>query len=200
MTNTGQVEIPSVKITDSMLGLAAQECLATPLAVGASTSCLATTYSVKSGDLGYGSIQNVASAQAYYSDGSTLGAKASDSTDTPVADQVLGGRTTLPGTGGGSGGGGTGGGGYGPGIIPGGVYGGMPGMVISTNDGTTWQPGQPVPAGYYVDPRTGKLAKTGADVLVLLAAGLGMLLVGAWLLVLAKRRRDEEDEEGTDTA
>ena len=61
VTNTGNVTLTSVHVTDPMPGLSAITCPATTLAPGASTTCTAT-YTTTQADLDRGSIANTATA------------------------------------------------------------------------------------------------------------------------------------------
>ncbi|WP_289032549.1 LPXTG cell wall anchor domain-containing protein, partial [uncultured Arsenicicoccus sp.] len=190
VTNTGETPLKSVKISDAMLGYDGVECLGGQLAATAPenvVTCLDKGYLVAQGDLGYGTLDNNASALATSPSGSPAGSRRA-ATSTPVSDSVRGTQSVVPGNGTGTGNGVN----HGGGSYPGGVYYGLPGGVWVNQSGNG-----SVPPGYYIDPRTGRLAKTGADVGLLAGVGLAMLLGGAWLLLLAKRRRDEEDGQGS---
>ena len=61
VTNTGNVDLSSVGVTDPMSGLSAISCGSTTLAVGASETCTAT-YTTTQGDVNAGSINNTGTA------------------------------------------------------------------------------------------------------------------------------------------
>ncbi len=61
MTNTGNVTLTSVNVTDPMIGLSAIACPSATLAVGASETCTAT-YPTNQGDVDIGSVNNTGTA------------------------------------------------------------------------------------------------------------------------------------------
>jgi uncharacterized repeat protein (TIGR01451 family) len=61
VTNTGNVSMTDVKVTDPMPGLSAITCQSTTLAPAASTTCTAT-YTTTQADMARGSVKNVATA------------------------------------------------------------------------------------------------------------------------------------------
>jgi hypothetical protein len=63
VTNTGNVTLTGVNLTDAMLGLSSITCPSTTLPPGASITCTAT-YTTTQADVAHGSITNVASASA----------------------------------------------------------------------------------------------------------------------------------------
>ena len=71
VTNTGNVPLTDVTITDPKLGLTNATCVAS-LAVGASAFCPAKTYAVTASDIGAGSVQNTATVTGKPSTGGTV--------------------------------------------------------------------------------------------------------------------------------
>ncbi len=107
VTNTGQVTLTSITVTDSKIASAAIVCPATTLAPGASTTCR-SSYVVTPADITSGSVTNTASAGGQSAFGTTTSATVSNTVALPPL-QTSGGidviktaaPTTLP-VGGGS--------------------------------------------------------------------------------------------------
>ncbi len=74
VTNTGNVTLSPVSVTDPMSGLSPISCLGTTLAPGASTSCTAT-YNTTQGDLDRGTITNTGTAAGTTPDGTIATAR-----------------------------------------------------------------------------------------------------------------------------
>jgi uncharacterized repeat protein (TIGR01451 family) len=71
VTNTGNVTLTGVNLTDAMLGLSSITCPSTTLPPGKSITCTAT-YTTTQADIAHGSITNVASASAVDQQGATV--------------------------------------------------------------------------------------------------------------------------------
>ena len=71
VTNTGNVTLTGVNLTDAMLGLSSITCPSTTLAPAASMTCTAT-YTTTQADVARGSITNVASAAAVDEQGTAV--------------------------------------------------------------------------------------------------------------------------------
>jgi uncharacterized repeat protein (TIGR01451 family) len=71
VTNTGNVTLTSVKVTDPMPGLSTVVCPATTLAPAASETCTAT-YTTTQADVGRGSIHNTGTATGTLPGGTTV--------------------------------------------------------------------------------------------------------------------------------
>ncbi len=78
VTNTGNVTLTGITVTDPLPGLSAISCPATTLAVGASMTCTAT-YAITQADINAGQVQNTATAD------STQSGPDSDSNIEPIA-------------------------------------------------------------------------------------------------------------------
>ena len=90
VTNTGNVTLTSVGVTDPMTGLSAISCPSTTLAVGAAETCTAT-YTTTQADLDAGSIHNTGTATGTPPSGGPVTAQSSvtiPSTQTPVIKVV----------------------------------------------------------------------------------------------------------------
>ena len=62
MTNTGNVPLSNVTITDPKLGMSGKWPVSATLAVGATATCPTKTYVVTAADVAHGSVDNVATA------------------------------------------------------------------------------------------------------------------------------------------
>jgi uncharacterized repeat protein (TIGR01451 family) len=71
VTNTGNVTLTGVNVTDAMLGLSAISCPSTTLAPAESMTCTAT-YTTTQADMAHGSIENTASASAVDQEGAVV--------------------------------------------------------------------------------------------------------------------------------
>ncbi len=87
VTNTGNVSLSDLTVTDAMAGLSAITCPATTLAPGASVTCTAT-YTVTAQDLVNGKITNTATASGKDPGGAVVKSAASSVTIPDVPDQT----------------------------------------------------------------------------------------------------------------
>jgi hypothetical protein len=79
VTNTGNVTLTAVSVTDPHVGLSAISCLSTSLAPGAAETCTAT-YTVTPADISTGSITNTASASGKSPSGGSVASNSSSVT------------------------------------------------------------------------------------------------------------------------
>lgn len=88
VTNTGNVGLTNVTITDAKLGLSGAPCVAS-LAVGATATCPVKTYTVTQADILSGSVHNTATATATpTSGGGNITAQASATISTPAVPGI----------------------------------------------------------------------------------------------------------------
>ncbi|MEP9364125.1 hypothetical protein ABLE68_14245 [Nocardioides sp. CN2-186] len=90
VTNTGNLPLSNVTVTDSMLGLTNAACVST-LAAGASSTCpqlTGTTKKVVAADITKGSVVNTASASATPASGAAVTASDTETISTPAAPAV----------------------------------------------------------------------------------------------------------------
>ncbi|MCW2772517.1 MAG: conserved repeat domain protein [Nocardioides sp.] len=90
VTNTGNLPLSNVTVTDSLLGLTNAACVSS-LAAGASTTCpqlSATTYKVAAADIARGSVTNTASAAGAPASGAIVSASDTETISTPAAPAV----------------------------------------------------------------------------------------------------------------
>ncbi|MBM6401831.1 DUF7507 domain-containing protein [Phycicoccus sonneratiae] len=86
--NSGNVDLDTVALSDPKLGLPALTCPATTLAVGASMTCTAVSYTVTQADVDAGAVNNTASVSGRAPNGVTTTATSSTSTALPPAPRL----------------------------------------------------------------------------------------------------------------
>ncbi len=86
--NSGNVDLDTVALSDPKVGLPALTCPATTLAVGASMTCTALSYTVTQADVDAGAVSNTASVSGRAPNGVTTTATSSTSTPLPPAPRL----------------------------------------------------------------------------------------------------------------
>ncbi|MGG5257805.1 DUF7507 domain-containing protein [Phycicoccus avicenniae] len=86
--NSGNVDLDTVALSDAKVGLPALTCPATTLAVGASMTCTAVSYTVTQADVDAGAVANTATVRGNAPNGVTTTATSSTSTPLPPSPRL----------------------------------------------------------------------------------------------------------------